>query len=46
VGPAGITIVIVREDFIGLAMPICPSIFDFAIVAAENSIHNTPPVFQ
>ncbi|XP_011496325.1 PREDICTED: phosphoserine aminotransferase [Ceratosolen solmsi marchali] len=46
VGPAGITVVIVRKDFIGSAMPICPSIFDFAVVSAENSIHNTPPVFQ
>ncbi|XP_001600620.1 probable phosphoserine aminotransferase [Nasonia vitripennis] len=46
VGPSGVTIVIVRKDFIGTAMSICPSIFDFAVVAAENSIHNTPPVFQ
>ncbi|XP_058792424.1 phosphoserine aminotransferase [Phymastichus coffea] len=46
VGPSGVTILIVRKDFIGTAKPICPSIFDFAVIVAENSIHNTPPVFQ
>ncbi|KAJ8673930.1 hypothetical protein QAD02_005192 [Eretmocerus hayati] len=46
VGPSGITIVIVRNDFIGTAMSICPSILDFAVVAEGNSIHNTPPTFQ
>uniref|UniRef100_A0ABD2VVN9 phosphoserine transaminase n=1 Tax=Trichogramma kaykai TaxID=54128 RepID=A0ABD2VVN9_9HYME len=46
VGPSGVTIVIIRKDFIGTAMKICPSILDFAVVAEGNSIHNTPPVFQ
>ncbi|XP_023245275.1 probable phosphoserine aminotransferase isoform X3 [Copidosoma floridanum] len=46
VGPSGVTIAIVRKDFIGTAMPICPSIFDFSVVAEANSIYNTPPVFQ
>ncbi|XP_033230198.1 phosphoserine aminotransferase [Belonocnema kinseyi] len=45
-GPAGVTLVIVREDLLGQAMPVCPSVFDFKITADNNSIYNTPPVFQ
>jgi phosphoserine aminotransferase len=46
VGPAGITVVIVREDLIGNALPITPSILDFAVTAKENSVANTPPTFM
>lgn len=46
IGPAGVTLVIVREDVLGQAMKICPIIFDFTIMANNNSIYNTPPVFQ
>lgn len=46
IGPSGITLVIVREDLIGYAMPITPSVFDFAIIAKENSVYNTPPTFM
>jgi phosphoserine aminotransferase len=45
IGPAGLTLVIVREDLIGHALPICPSAFDYAQVAAHGSMYNTPPVF-
>ncbi|XP_052869916.1 probable phosphoserine aminotransferase [Anopheles cruzii] len=45
IGPAGITVVIVREDLIGHAMPITPTIFDFGVIAKANSISNTPPTF-
>ena len=45
VGPAGVTVVIVRRDLIGHALPICPSAFDYANVAAEHSRYNTPPTF-
>uniref|UniRef100_A0A1L8DZL1 Phosphoserine aminotransferase n=1 Tax=Nyssomyia neivai TaxID=330878 RepID=A0A1L8DZL1_9DIPT len=45
IGPAGITVAIVRKDLIGNAMKICPSVLDFAVAAKENSIHNTPPTF-
>jgi len=44
-GPAGVTIVIVRRDLIGNALPVCPSAFDYANVAAEHSRYNTPPTF-
>lgn len=45
VGTSGITIVIVREDLIGNAMKMTPSVFNFAVIAKNNSIYNTPPTF-
>lgn len=45
IGPSGITLVIVREDLIGHAMPITPTIFDFSVISKANSISNTPPTF-
>ncbi|XP_070505648.1 probable phosphoserine aminotransferase [Chironomus tepperi] len=45
VGPAGVTIIIVREDLIGNAMKITPSVFDYMDVAKNNSVSNTPPTF-
>ncbi|MDP4908459.1 MAG: 3-phosphoserine/phosphohydroxythreonine transaminase [Burkholderiaceae bacterium] len=44
-GPAGLTVVIVRRDLIGHALPICPSAFDYANVDREKSMFNTPPTF-
>lgn len=44
-GPAGVTIMMVRRDLIGHALPICPSAFDYANVAAEHSRYNTPPTY-
>ncbi|WP_333844071.1 3-phosphoserine/phosphohydroxythreonine transaminase [Pelomicrobium sp.] len=45
IGPAGLTIVIVREDLIGSALPITPSIFDYKVQADNESMLNTPPTF-
>ncbi len=45
-GPAGVTIVIVRRDLLGLALPHCPSAFDYANVAREQSKFNTPPTYS
>ncbi|RZI62759.1 MAG: 3-phosphoserine/phosphohydroxythreonine transaminase [Rubrivivax sp.] len=45
IGPAGLTLVIVREDLLGHALPICPSAFDYKIVAEAQSMYNTPPTF-
>jgi phosphoserine aminotransferase len=45
IGPAGLTIVIVRDDLIGHALPICPSAFDFKTVADNDSMYNTPPTY-
>jgi len=43
--PAGMAIVIVREDLIGNCMPITPKIWDYALNAQKNSMINTPPCF-
>ncbi len=45
IGPAGVTIVIVRDDLIGHALPICPSSFDYKNVADNQSMYNTPPTY-
>ena len=45
IGPAGLTIVIVREDLIGHAHPLCPSAFDYKQVADAESMYNTPPTY-
>ncbi|MDG3063868.1 3-phosphoserine/phosphohydroxythreonine transaminase [Thauera mechernichensis] len=45
IGPAGLTIVIVREDLLGRAMPHCPSAFDYKTVADNGSMYNTPPTY-
>lgn len=45
-GPAGVTIVIVRRDLLGSALPQCPSAFDYANVAREHSKFNTPPTYS
>nr|CAD7265943.1 unnamed protein product [Timema shepardi] len=46
IGPAGATVVIVKEDVLGNSMDICPTILDFTIQAKNNSIYNTPPTFS
>jgi len=45
IGPAGLTLVIVREDLPGHALPVCPSAFDYKTVADNQSMFNTPPTF-
>jgi phosphoserine aminotransferase len=45
IGPSGLTVVIVRKDLIGRARPATPTVFDYAAVAAEHSMLNTPPTF-
>lgn len=45
IGPAGLTLVIVREDLLGRALPACPSAFDYQIVAENQSMFNTPPTY-
>ena len=44
-GPAGLTLVVVREDLLGHALKICPSAFNYQIVAANASMYNTPPTY-
>jgi phosphoserine aminotransferase len=45
IGPAGLTIVIVREDLLGQALPATPSAFDYKTVADNDSMYNTPPTY-
>ena len=45
IGQAGLTIVIVREDLIGRAKPICPTMLDYKIMADNGSMYNTPPCY-
>ena len=45
VGPAGLTLVIVRDDLLGRALPITPSAFNWAEQAAAESMLNTPPTY-
>ncbi len=44
-GPAGLTLVVVREDLLGHALPACPSAFDYQTVAEHQSMYNTPPTW-
>jgi phosphoserine aminotransferase len=45
VGPAGVTLVFVREDLLGHALPHCPTAFDYKTVADNQSMYNTPPTY-
>lgn len=45
IGPAGLTIVIVRDDLLGQAQPGTPSMFDYKIHADNESMYNTPPTY-
>ena len=45
-GPAGLTLVVVRDDLLGNALPACPSAFDYKTVAANQSMYNTPPTYS
>ena len=41
--PAGVTVVIIREDLIGNAMDICPTMLNYSTHAENGSMFNTPP---
>jgi phosphoserine aminotransferase len=45
IGPAGLTIVIVRDDLIGHAAPITPEVFNYKVQADADSMINTPPTY-
>ena len=45
IGPAGLTIVIVRRDLLGRAQSICPKVFDWTVMTDKGSMLNTPPTF-
>jgi phosphoserine aminotransferase len=45
IGPAGLTVVIVRDDLIGRAQPATPQVFNYKAAADASSMLNTPPTF-
>jgi phosphoserine aminotransferase len=45
IGPAGLTIVIVRDELVGHAQAITPTMLDYQIHAKERSMYNTPPTY-
>ncbi len=45
IGPAGLAVVIVREDLIGSAREGTPSMFNYKIHADNHSMYNTPPTY-
>lgn len=45
IGPAGLTIVIVRDDLLGQAKQALPSILDYTVLVDKDSMFNTPPTF-
>ncbi len=45
IGPAGLTVVIVREDLLGFARPETPAMLNYKTMADSNSMYNTPPCY-
>jgi phosphoserine aminotransferase len=45
IGPAGLTIVIVREDLLGSALAYTPDVFNYTVQSKADSMYNTPPTY-
>ncbi len=46
IGPAGVTFVIVRDDLLDQQHALCPSAFNWRLVADNDSMYNTPPTLS
>lgn len=46
IGPAGLTIVIIRDDLLGKASANCPTMFNYAVHADNDSMYNTPATYS
>jgi len=46
VGPAGLTIVIIRDDLIGHAADSCPAMLNYSTHVDNESMYNTPPTYS
>ncbi|HEY2629588.1 MAG TPA: 3-phosphoserine/phosphohydroxythreonine transaminase [Usitatibacter sp.] len=46
IGPAGLVVVIVREDLLGHATPTTPNVLNYKLMAESDSMLNTPPTFS
>ncbi len=45
IGPAGLTVVVIREDLMGHARPETPTMLDYKVMADADSMYNTPPCY-
>lgn len=45
IGPSGLTLVIIRDDLLGMAPLTIPSVMDYAVMAENGSMLNTPPTY-
>ena len=45
IGPAGLTVVIVRRDLLGRAQAVTPAVLDWTVMAEKGSMLNTPPTY-
>jgi phosphoserine aminotransferase len=45
IGPAGLTVVIIRDDLLGDVVPSTPTMFNYATMADAGSMYNTPPTY-
>lgn len=45
IGPAGLTVVIIREDLMGVTLPGSPTMYDYKFHADNRSMYNTPPTY-
>ncbi len=46
IGPAGLTVVIVRKDLMGNSLASTPTMFDYQVQAESGSMYNTPPTYS
>ena len=45
IGPAGLTVVIVRDDLLNQGQSACPAVLDYHVQADKDSMYNTPPTY-
>ncbi|SEI65215.1 phosphoserine aminotransferase apoenzyme [Allopseudospirillum japonicum] len=45
IGPAGLTLVIIRDDLLDQALEITPTMMQYKVMAENESMYNTPPTF-
>jgi phosphoserine aminotransferase len=46
IGPSGIVVAIIREDLLGRARALCPTMLDYKVAADNGSMYNTPPTLS
>jgi phosphoserine aminotransferase len=46
IGPAGVTVVIIRDDLVGKAMDITPTMMNYTTHVKDKSLFNTPPTYS